>query len=718
MLWHNLNASGGREDEAFASTVLASYFAAEESSSTNRDMAFDPSRCVLKHISGVKIDRGEFVREETAGVEGNATAGFESLAVEYSCGSICNISPWEVDCVPNDDDDNNTIVQAIKLQNFSYTTKSLLLSMFDSLYNKVADAKLFEHPVGDAYRDYLLMTPLPMHLEFIHKRLTHGYYRSKYGLLSDVETMVENCSKYHHGSNQGICEVGDDILEFFRKEVELLEEEIEDSAASMLDVLRQIQMNEAAGQQQELEDVAAVEMQQQVVAAPQMNVAEGGSRGRRRTRQRGRQRTRQRADSSSLLENLNNSNYSENNGNANASNNNERSLRRSTRASARNNNNDFSSFSNEVGEGTNGRSARPNLRSANDRSVIISSSTSSRIRISLNQSSNAPIGENESLHTANPRRGRQRRQPLLSSPETRTSRRNLPIRSYNEDENSDYSSSSSHHNDDLTVASSIQQTNHESDHTSENEGIIATNKVSGDDYFDGSDESKSSDDDFGTERLPTKRKVAAKTKPVKKRAKKIKKEPEVSSPSLSVRSRRSRRSDVTYQDLSHSDIDDSSDDESDDEPPPRTKVTTKKRQPQTSRKNKSNVPKTKKKGCNFDPGIPEWPKINARKIKNVAKAIVKATKEKDLEEVFLEPISEEDVPGYCEIVKQPMDLRTIEEKIATYKHIDQLREDLCLMFENCCYFNGKGEYWDYAMEIWICLPSIFKEACDKCGVRA
>jgi len=717
MLWHNLNASRGCEDEAFASTVLASYFAAEETSSANRDMAFDPSRCVLKHISGVKIDRGEFVREEIAGVEGNTTAGFESLAVEYSCGSICNISPWEVDCVPNDDD-NNTIVQATKLQNFSYTTKSLLLSMFDSLYNKVADAKLFEHPVGDAYRDYLLMTPLPMHLEFIHKRLTHGYYSSKYGLLSDVETMVENCSKYHHGSNQGICQVGDDILEFFRKEVELLEEEIEDSAASMFDVLRQIQMNEAAGQQQELEDVAAVEMQQQVVAAPQMNVAEGGSRGRRRTGQRGRQRSRQRTDSSSLLENLNNSNHSGNNGNNNASNSNERSLRRSTRASTRNNNNNFSSLSNDVGEGRNGRSARPNLRSANDRPVIISSSTSSRIRISLNQSSSAAIDENDSLSTAN--RRRQRRQPLLSSPETRTSRRNIPIRRYNEDEdeNSDCSSSSSQHKNDLSVASSIQQTNHESDHTSENEGVIATNKVSADDYFDGSDESKSSDDDFGTECPPTKRKVTAKTTPVKKRAKKIKKESEVSSPSLSVRSRRSRRSDVTYQDLSHSDIDDCSDDESDDEPPPQTKVTRKKRQSQTSRKNKSNVPKMKKIGCNFDPGIPEWPKINARKIKNVAKAIVKATKEKDFEEVFFEPISEEDVPGYCEIVKQPMDLRTIEEKIASYKHIDQLREDLCLMFENCCYYNGKGEYWDYVMEIWICLPSIFKEACEKCGVRA
>eukprot|EP00127_Corallochytrium_limacisporum_P000102 Clim_evm9s4 gene=Clim_evmTU9s4 len=56
---------------------------------------------------------------------------------------------------------------------------------------------------------------------------------------------------------------------------------------------------------------------------------------------------------------------------------------------------------------------------------------------------------------------------------------------------------------------------------------------------------------------------------------------------------------------------------------------------------------------------------------------------------FLEPVSEEDVPGYRDIIKKPMDLSTMEKKIKgmMYGTLEAYIDDLKLICDNCMTFN-------------------------------
>ena len=68
----------------------------------------------------------------------------------------------------------------------------------------------------------------------------------------------------------------------------------------------------------------------------------------------------------------------------------------------------------------------------------------------------------------------------------------------------------------------------------------------------------------------------------------------------------------------------------------------------------------------------------------------------DEHEIFHVPF---DPPGYREMIKQPIDLQTIEGKLAYYNSIDELDQDLRLMLKNCVDFN-KGKWGEqYAGKI-------------------
>ncbi len=62
--------------------------------------------------------------------------------------------------------------------------------------------------------------------------------------------------------------------------------------------------------------------------------------------------------------------------------------------------------------------------------------------------------------------------------------------------------------------------------------------------------------------------------------------------------------------------------------------------------------------------------------------------------IFLQPIEEiiDNCPQYIEICKRPIDLNKIEKKIYDnyYKNIENLKDDMDLMFENCKTFNANN----------------------------
>ena len=77
-------------------------------------------------------------------------------------------------------------------------------------------------------------------------------------------------------------------------------------------------------------------------------------------------------------------------------------------------------------------------------------------------------------------------------------------------------------------------------------------------------------------------------------------------------------------------------------------------------------------------------------------------RELDFNELFTCPVAEaypEVEDAYRELIDNPMDFRTIEEeRLPNYECINELREDLILVFRNCCVFNeDNDEYYDYSL---------------------
>ena len=179
-----------------------------------------------------------------------------------------------------------------------------------------------------------------------------------------------------------------------------------------------------------------------------------------------------------------------------------------------------------------------------------------------------------------------------------------------------------------------------------------------------------------------------------------------SSPAKSTRNH-GRRAAVSYQDISHSEISEEDSNVGDENLSARGG---------RKRKSTAPTPAKKRKKISASPTIPQWPTLQRRQLKKVSKVIFDMVKEKDVDRVFYQPVTDEQAPGYNSTIDQPMDFFTIEKKLSSYKDVNDFREDLILIFENCCYFNGKGEYWDYAMDIWKSLPEIFSEACKNAGI--
>jgi histone acetyltransferase len=62
---------------------------------------------------------------------------------------------------------------------------------------------------------------------------------------------------------------------------------------------------------------------------------------------------------------------------------------------------------------------------------------------------------------------------------------------------------------------------------------------------------------------------------------------------------------------------------------------------------------------------------------------------------FREPVKPEDAADYREVIEQPMDLRTMGEKLENgeYANLEQFVDDAQLIFDNCRFYNVEDSIW-------------------------
>lgn len=90
----------------------------------------------------------------------------------------------------------------------------------------------------------------------------------------------------------------------------------------------------------------------------------------------------------------------------------------------------------------------------------------------------------------------------------------------------------------------------------------------------------------------------------------------------------------------------------------------------------------------------------------------------DRYDVFAEAVSEEEAPGYGEIVENPMDFGTMKKKIINGDYGEAsaaataLYEDFVLVFHNCNLYNpDDSEVSEEAARVLALLPEAYALAC-------
>ncbi len=73
----------------------------------------------------------------------------------------------------------------------------------------------------------------------------------------------------------------------------------------------------------------------------------------------------------------------------------------------------------------------------------------------------------------------------------------------------------------------------------------------------------------------------------------------------------------------------------------------------------------------------------------------------DAEAIFHHPVIEVNPTiknKYLKQIQNPMDFSTIETRIASYRNMTELQDDLILVFRNCCEYNApRSNLFKYAM---------------------
>lgn len=84
------------------------------------------------------------------------------------------------------------------------------------------------------------------------------------------------------------------------------------------------------------------------------------------------------------------------------------------------------------------------------------------------------------------------------------------------------------------------------------------------------------------------------------------------------------------------------------------------------------------------------PKDPKEQFKRRASEFIRKVSNKDRYAIFLEPVDLQQIPGYAEVIKRPMDLSTVQKNLdmGVYRMPEEMRADLDLIWSNCCTFNA------------------------------
>lgn len=78
----------------------------------------------------------------------------------------------------------------------------------------------------------------------------------------------------------------------------------------------------------------------------------------------------------------------------------------------------------------------------------------------------------------------------------------------------------------------------------------------------------------------------------------------------------------------------------------------------------------------------------------VLNELLKKVSQKDKQDLFARPVTDDIAPNYSLVIKEPIDLSIIKAKVHDdeYETLQQFREDMYLMFRNCMTYNPPGSY--------------------------
>jgi len=93
------------------------------------------------------------------------------------------------------------------------------------------------------------------------------------------------------------------------------------------------------------------------------------------------------------------------------------------------------------------------------------------------------------------------------------------------------------------------------------------------------------------------------------------------------------------------------------------------------------------------------PTVDRKATAKALRGLLSGLAEADHDRLFAEPVTDSMVPGYSDVIKQPMALSVIRTKLGAYASVDAMGKDVELMLANCVKFNGKGHFADYAKRV-------------------